>query len=68
MKPLRLKITLKEEKYTIDGVERIGFEWAKIKKDTYIIYVPKLFRKQSGGSVAIVSERVMNKALNEMKK
>lgn len=58
---LRLKIRLTEQKQTIIGVERIAFEWAKIKKDTYIVYMPKIFRKEEGGSVVIISEKKMLK-------
>ena len=48
-----------EQKQTIKGIERIAFEWAKIKKDTYVVYMPKIFRKEAGGSVVIISEKKM---------
>lgn len=66
--PIRFKLRLEEAKTKFGSLDKVMFEWAKLGRDQYVIYIPKIFNREPGGSVVVVSEKKMMKMLSDHKR
>lgn len=71
---IRVKGYLKDEYRDIstigDGSEPksiLSFKWAKLNKDSYLVVLPKIFRKQAGDEFTIISSKAFLRLLNRNK-
>ena len=75
---MKKKGTLKTEYETLDkfdvetkemitggGETIVAFQWARLSENQYLVVLPKVFRKQTGDSFAIVSAKRFLRLFNK---